>query len=771
MKNLRKGISVILVFCLLTAMLSVSAFALSLAVERLLGDANNDGIVDVGDATFIQQAIAYMLPDPTDPNEPYLDYEKHGPQSIEFKAADVNKDSLVNVGDATLIQMWTAMMPEADNRGISEPIESEPAAPSGDDARISIYDLKGNLDQTLELNIGDQFTVITYLNAADINGGKIQSLDGRVSYTAPMLKLVLDDPEFFEDDMFPLLTSSRLGITANYDVDAGDGIYEVQYNASDAKRYAVFDNDNAVLTLVRFEVTEVGEGIIRNSLVTLAGADEDLTKIIDHGELIEGFDYQTRTIVANYVPAEPVDHPTQAPTAQPTEPLTEPTEPTAPVNPTEPTSSIEPTEPTEPVTEPTDPVTEPTEPVTEDPTVTPTIIPTVPTEPSFTGDDAEISIYDLEGNLSQTINLNIGDQFTVLTYLNIKDINDGKIRSIDGRVIYTSPLLKLVLDDPVYFEDDMFPLLSSSRIGITANYDVDAEDGTYEVRYNASDAKKYATFASDDAVLTKVRFEVTASGKGVVRNTLVTLASADDDLTRIVNHEQLTEGFSYNSQRSVIFGYDPADPTTVPTDPTEPATNPTEPATDPTEPATEPTQPTEPPTEDETKEAAVVKLYDLEGELAGTYEGYAGDTFTVYTYLNLKDINNGRMLSMEGKVSYTDPNLEVVVDDPDEYEDDMFPVLTRRSGLTANYNAEGDEEGTKEVIYNYSSAQAKNACVFDSDDAVLTKITFRITSGGESEIRNYIRTMAAADDYLTRVMVNYQFEEGFSFTYQKSVIA
>lgn len=66
-------------------------------VERKLGDANNDGIVDITDATLLQKFIVGI----TDINgKPLIDVTN----SIEFTACDTNKDGFITVDDATEIQ-------------------------------------------------------------------------------------------------------------------------------------------------------------------------------------------------------------------------------------------------------------------------------------------------------------------------------------------------------------------------------------------------------------------------------------------------------------------------------------------------------------------------------------------------------------------------------------------------------------------------------------------------------------------------------------------
>ena len=58
--------------------------------DVLIGDANQDGVIDVKDVTFIQRAIA---------NETVL-------SARQMKAADTNRDGVIDIKDATRIQQY-----------------------------------------------------------------------------------------------------------------------------------------------------------------------------------------------------------------------------------------------------------------------------------------------------------------------------------------------------------------------------------------------------------------------------------------------------------------------------------------------------------------------------------------------------------------------------------------------------------------------------------------------------------------------------------------
>lgn len=64
---------------------------------KLVGDVNNDGVVDVNDATYVQMYAADMIE--------FSDEQK--------LAGDVNRDGVVDVNDATYIQMYAAELIES----------------------------------------------------------------------------------------------------------------------------------------------------------------------------------------------------------------------------------------------------------------------------------------------------------------------------------------------------------------------------------------------------------------------------------------------------------------------------------------------------------------------------------------------------------------------------------------------------------------------------------------------------------------------------------
>ena len=178
---------------------------------------------------------------------------------------------------------------------------------------------------------------------------------------------------------------------------------------------------------------------------------------------------------------------------------------------------------------------------------------------------------------------------------------------------------------------------------------------------------------------------------------------------------------------------EPVKPTEAPTE--EPTT--VEPTT--VEPTTvEPTT-VEPTTvEPTTEQTATITIYGFNGQ-SETKTFNVGDTFDVYTYLNASDLaDGGKLANVNASQTYTDSVVEL--------NSTAYPVLG--DAVVENKDQAG------KVLYIASTPSVENPFVFDSDDDVMIKTTYTVTAGGEGEIRNAIRTMAAADEDLTPIIKN-----------------
>ena len=71
---------------------SLGVYMVTVPEELLIGDVNSDGVIDINDATTIQQNLADLL---------IL-------TPVQEKAADANGDGKVDINDVTMIQMYLA---------------------------------------------------------------------------------------------------------------------------------------------------------------------------------------------------------------------------------------------------------------------------------------------------------------------------------------------------------------------------------------------------------------------------------------------------------------------------------------------------------------------------------------------------------------------------------------------------------------------------------------------------------------------------------------
>ena len=82
------------------------------AVDRLLGDADNNGIVNVFDASYIQKGLTG--------SKGYPEYSKLDKNDVTYRAADADGDGTVNIFDAALIQKFLTGAASAQSYGIGE---------------------------------------------------------------------------------------------------------------------------------------------------------------------------------------------------------------------------------------------------------------------------------------------------------------------------------------------------------------------------------------------------------------------------------------------------------------------------------------------------------------------------------------------------------------------------------------------------------------------------------------------------------------------------
>ena len=241
----------------------------------------------------------------------------------------------------------------------------------------------------------------------------------------------------------------------------------------------VFDSNDDVVIATTYIVNAGGTADIKTTLKTLASADEDLTQIISKGEVKDDKLGKGDEFMTFKEPVKPTEAPTEAPI-----PTDAPTE--API--------------------PTDAPTE--APV---PTDAPTEAP-VPTEaPTEAPQYATITIYGFNGQF-ETKQVEVDKPFDVYTYLNASELADGgKIASLNASQTYTDSIISL--------NSTAYPILGSAV--------VENKDQSGKILYLASTPDGAFVFNSDDDVMIKTTYTVTAPGEGEVRNAIQTMAADD----------------------------------------------------------------------------------------------------------------------------------------------------------------------------------------------------------------------------------------------------
>ena len=181
-----------------------------------------------------------------------------------------------------------------------------------------------------------------------------------------------------------------------------------------------------------------------------------------------------------------------------------------------------------------------------------------PTEPPV--QTAEVTIYGIDGT-SETKTYNIGDSFTVYTTFDASKASSAGIASISASQTFTSSVLRNddTIDSDSVITDNatVFPVLKDNAVGRVS-------DGL--IKYNGSTPGINKGFAfGENSLLIVSHYTVVAGGKAEVRNSLTTVATADADLTRIVDKGVVKDGVTINGIASFT---DPSSPV-VPTQPAE----------------------------------------------------------------------------------------------------------------------------------------------------------------------------------------------------------
>lgn len=158
-------------------------------------------------------------------------------------------------------------------------------------AKVTMISVQGN-SVTETYAVGDTITAYTYLNASQLNQGKIGSLDGAQYYTNSVLELTdeytVNDGILDIEGMFPITKTATMasGHWVNSEEYAGMGA--IYYNASIPSYSGFkFNSDTAALIVAHYKVKAAGDATIKNEMKTLAQSDYDLTRIIDRGKIVQ----------------------------------------------------------------------------------------------------------------------------------------------------------------------------------------------------------------------------------------------------------------------------------------------------------------------------------------------------------------------------------------------------------------------------------------------------------------------------------------------------
>lgn len=171
-------------------------------------------------------------------------------------------------------------------------VNAAQTAPTGaGTATVTLESVKGDT-VTKTYAVGETFTTYTYLNASQLNSGKIGSLDGSQFYTNDVLELA---EEYTEDDgildvetVFPVTKTATMASGHHTESEEYAGMGAVYYNATIASYSGFkFNSDTAALIVCRYTVKAAGDARIFNTMMTLAQSDYDLTRIIDRGKIVQ----------------------------------------------------------------------------------------------------------------------------------------------------------------------------------------------------------------------------------------------------------------------------------------------------------------------------------------------------------------------------------------------------------------------------------------------------------------------------------------------------
>ena len=158
-------------------------------------------------------------------------------------------------------------------------------------ATVTLYNIKGE-SVTQTYAVGDTVTAYTYMNVSNLGEGskkgKIASINGSQEFDPDILTLADaydDDPDSYDygliDDVPAMLPVCGSGGIAN----AGhSGV--IYYNASSPTGFS-YNTDTSAMIITHYTVTAPGTTSIVNKMQTLALADDNLTRVVDRGTVVQ----------------------------------------------------------------------------------------------------------------------------------------------------------------------------------------------------------------------------------------------------------------------------------------------------------------------------------------------------------------------------------------------------------------------------------------------------------------------------------------------------
>lgn len=170
-------------------------------------------------------------------------------------------------------------------------VNAAQTAPTGaGTATVTIQSVKGDT-VTKTYAVGETFTTYTYLNASQLNSGKIGSMNCSQFYTNSVLELA---EEYTEEEgildvetVFPVTKTNTMASGHHTESDEYAGMGAVYYNATTPGYSGFkFNSDTAALIICRYKVKVAGEATILNEITTLAQSDYELTRIVDGGKIV-----------------------------------------------------------------------------------------------------------------------------------------------------------------------------------------------------------------------------------------------------------------------------------------------------------------------------------------------------------------------------------------------------------------------------------------------------------------------------------------------------